>query len=161
MGLAGHEQHAQMLAHHVHLDYGDVVISRELAFDGRRLQLNDHAPGVLDRDLDRAFLACYHLVGGDYFAVSTERHSYRRARGKPRIEHSIIDALRLTEDGKARRAVEYDAPVALALAARHERVDRRVEAERLHVCRHVVDHAIGEHHDASHSLRRHVIERLA
>ena len=50
--------------------------------------------------------------------------------GEVGVEHAVLDALRLVQDGEARRAVEHDAAVVLALLAGDERVDRRIEAER-------------------------------
>ena len=55
MRLAGHQQHAQILAHALDREHGTIVDRGELARRGLGFDLDDIGAGVIDidRDLDR------------------------------------------------------------------------------------------------------------
>ena len=72
-----------------------------------------------------------------------------------------LNGLRLTDDAEARRGDELDAPVALVRETGDQGVHRGIEAERLHLRRHVVNAAIGEHDGAGNAIRRNVGKRRA
>ena len=71
----------------------------------------------------------------------------------------VGDGLRLADDAEARRGNQRNAAVALVLFAGDQRVNRRGEAERAGVGRHVVDAAVGDHDDAGDAVGRHVGQR--
>ena len=66
--------------------------------------------------------------------------------------------LRLADDAEARCGNKGDAPIALVLVARDQRVNRGGEAERARVRGHVVDAAVGDHDGAGNAIGRHVGE---
>ena len=57
MRLAGHQQHAQLVAHAVDRDHGAVVDQRQFVLERRGLDLDDVRAGMLDVDLDIGGLA--------------------------------------------------------------------------------------------------------
>ena len=99
-------------------------------------------------------------VARHFGAIDAESYVDRRSGGEIGIEHAVLKRLRLAQNGEARRAVERDAAVVLAFLAGDQRVDRRVEAERGGVFRHVGDDAVGDENAAGDLLGRHVIDEL-
>ena len=160
MRLAGDQQHAQLVAHAVDGDDGLVVDRGQLARQRRHFELEDVLAGVVDRDRDVEPLADAGVVARERLAVALDRDR-RRLAVVVAVEHAHADGLALADDAEARRLDQFEPPVALALVAGDERVQRRVEAERVDLGGDVVDDAVGDEDGAADALGRHVGERVA
>ena len=135
-----------MLAHHVDLGDGDVVLERQLVLAPAR----PRAPRCCGRHAASGTsivcaLADRHLVARDLRAVDPEPHGDRRARpaGRCRARGTGCSAARPrmakrgARSSTMRRSCSPSSPVI-------ERMDRRVEAERGGILRHVGDDAVGD-----------------
>ncbi len=160
MRLAGDEEHAKVLAHHVDLGDGDVVLKRQLVLAGLNFELDDRAAGMAERHVDQVLVADGDGIRRDFGAVDPEMHGDGGPRLKVRVEHAVLHVLRLAEDGEAGRPVEHDAAVVLAFLAGDQRMDRGVEAERVGVLGNVVDDAVGDEDGAGDLIGRHVVDQL-
>ena len=151
MRLAGHQQHAQLVAHAVDRDHGAVVDGRQLVVERRGLDLDDVRPGMRDLHVDADLLADAHVALVDGLAVAA--HGDLRVAGR----HALVldpvgDGLRLPDDAEARRRDQHDAAVALVRAAGDQRMHGRGEAERRGVGRHVVHAPVGDEDRAGDAL---------
>src|SRR5262249_16280211 len=114
MRFAGHEQHAQLVAHAVDGDDRAIVDAGELTLEPRRLDLDDVRARMGYRHRDADGPAHAHGAALDHFAVAARRH-LRRARRRALILDAEGDGLRLPDDAEARSGHEHDAAVALVL----------------------------------------------
>ena len=87
MGLAGDEQHAQLVAHAVDRHDGAVVDLGELALDRRGLDLDDVLPGMGHRHLDVHLLAGRDGAAVDRLAVAADLDL-----GRSRAGAFVLDA---------------------------------------------------------------------
>ena len=113
-----------------------------------------------DRDVDALRRADRHGARLDDVAVAA--HGDRRAAlARALIVDLIGDGLRLPDNAEARRGDQSHAAVALVLVAGDQRMNRRGEAERACVGRHVVHAPVGDHDGAGDAIGRHIGERRA
>ena len=117
MRLAGHQQHAQLVAHAVDRDHGAVVDRGELALQRRGLDLDDVRAGVRDRNLRVDGVAGRDGAAVQHLAVAADRDLGRR-RPRALVLDAIDDGLRLADDAEARRRHQHDAAVALVALRR-------------------------------------------
>ncbi len=160
MRLAGDQQHAQLVAHAVDRDHGAVVDRREFVLQRRGFDLDDVRPGMRDRDLHPHIGVGGDVAGLDLLAVAPHRDA--RGRGADAlILDPEGDGLLLADNAEARRRGQHHAAVALVGTSGDQRMQRRVEAERGGVGRHVMHAAVGDQEGAGDPVRRHVGERGA
>ena len=126
---------------------------------GQRLdfKLDDIRAAMLDPDRHAQPLAGLGDQRRDGIAVAPhlEDHRLGLVRG---VEHPQFDRLILADNAKARRLKKLDAAVALAFMAGDQRMQRRLEAERIHIRRNIVDKAVRDHEHAADALGRHIGE---
>ena len=155
MRLAGHQQHAKLVAHAVDRHDGAVVHGGQLAVDRRGLDLDDVRSAMRDRHGDAEIGADIHGAPLDHLAI-TPHGDVGRARRGALVVDAECDGLRLSDNAEARRIGEDDAAVAFVGASGDQRMQRRRHAERGSIGGHVMDAAIGDHDRAGHAIRRHV-----
>ena len=157
MRLAGDEQHAQLVAHAVDRDDRAVVDRRQFAFHRRGFDLDDIGAGMRDRDLHAHILSRRDVAAVDLLAVAAHGDAHRTARGALILD-AEGDHLRLPDNAEARRRGQHHAAVALVGLSGDQRMNRRGEAERGGVGRHVMHAAVGDEEGAGDAVRRHVGE---
>ncbi len=160
MRFAGDEQHAQLVAHAVDVDHGAVAVGRKFPLDWGDLELDHVDAGVFDRRLHLDPLAGLGAHRGDRLAVAAYSEADRRARTGA-VDDARDDRLVLADDAIARRLDQLDPPLALALMAGDQGVQRRIEPKRGGGAGNVVDVAVGDHDRAADPLERRVGERVA
>jgi len=157
--LAGDQQHAQILADALDLDRGAVVDLGQFARHRVGFELDEVEPAV--RHVDRQFARRprRHHLGRQRVAVAGDCHLHAGGFiGDAIVDHAEADGLLLADDAEARRLVDHDAPVALALVARNQRVDRCLWKLR-RVFGNVVHLSVGQHDHATDLLGRYVRQR--
>ena len=156
--LAGHQQHAQLVAHAVDRDHRAIVDLGQLALERGGLDLDDVRPGMRDRHLDTDV-----GVDGDDALLQHVAVAPHDDFGGPDLGAVILDAeadgLRLADDAEARGLREHDAAVDLVGVAGDQRVQRRGKTEHGGVGRHVVHAPVSDHDRAGDAVGRHVGER--
>ena len=160
MRLAGHQQHAQLVAHAVDRHHRLVVDRGQFVGKFGDLQFENIVAGVIDRRGYFEPFADARLHRGDRLAVAAHG-DFGRLAMIVAVEHAGDDGLALADDAEARRFNQLDAPVALALVAGDQHMQRRLEAERRGVGGSVVGNAVGDEDRAGHALGRRVGERFA
>ena len=141
----------------------------------RFVQAAQLAGAVLDIDLDHRHTGAVEIEV--QFVADADRHEVRllgtgaapysnfcKAAVARRVA-GILDAhdqrLGIADHAIARRALDDQPAVAVAVLAGEQEVQRRVEAERGDIGRHVVHLAVGHHDDAGEPLARYVDQGAA
>ena len=102
-----------------------------------------------------------HRLGGEGIAVEGDGDPRRRRIGDAVVEHAELDGLVLADDAEARRGVDDDAAVLLAVVAGEEDVERAGAGHVGALLRHVVDLAVGQHDHRADAVGRHVGKGVA
>jgi hypothetical protein len=158
MGLAGDEEHAQLLADALDGDHRLVVGLRELAFQRLGFELHHVGAAVIDAHLQGEGRAGAHGEALEDLPVAA--HGDGGGARAAAFQDLGPDGLVPADDAEARRLDQLDLPVALVRAPGHEGVERRAKAHGVHGGRQVVDHAVRDHDDAGEPVRRHVGEAV-
>ena len=160
MGLAGDQQHPELVAHALDVDHGAIAVGGKLAFDWRDFELDHVRARMVDRRLDIDLLPDLGVDCRNRFAVTAHRELDRLAVVGA-IEYAGSDDLIFAHDAIARRLDQLDTPLPLAFVACDQRMQRRVEAERGRGLRNVVRVAVGNYDRAADPLGRRIGERAA
>jgi hypothetical protein len=139
MGLAGDEEHAQLLADALDGDHRLVVGLRELAFQRLGFELHHVGAAVIDAHLQGEGRAGAHGEALEDLPVAA--HGDGGGTRAAAFQDLGPDGLVPADDAEARRLDQLDLPVALVRAPGHEGVERRAKAHGVHGGRNR-DHAV-------------------
>src|SRR5947209_2103882 len=119
MRLAGDEKNPKLVAYPVDGNDGAIVDLGELAFQRRRLDLDDIGPGMGNLDADGDIRSDAHIAIFDRLTIAAYRHSGSRWP-LALILDPKSDALTLTDDAETWSSREHDVTIALVLVARNQ-----------------------------------------
>ena len=161
MRLAGHQQHAQVLAHALDREHGAIVDGGELARGRLGFDLDDIGAGVIDIDRDLDGLADADGPRHRRLALMGDGELDRAAglRGR-RVGDFDLDLLGAADNAEAWRAQDLEPAVELAWLAGQQRMDRRIEAKAGGGSGHVMHLAFGDHDHPGEPVGRHVGQEL-
>ena len=157
MGHAGNQKHAKPVADAVDDHRGAVVRQRQLALDGRDLELEDIGPAMFDLDLEGLLAADGEIRALPRPAVAADEEAGGRARRGTRHVLDADDHLdAVADDTVSRRLLDHQAAVPRVARAAQQHMERPVERELLGALGRVVNLAVGDHDDTGEPLRRHL-----
>ena len=123
--LAGHQQHAQPVAHTVHREHGPVVAVGQLALGHWHREFDDVRPAMADRDLDGHAAPDEGRHAERRRAVDREPHRRRHAvRCGAEGDHAHDGRDGVADDAEGGRGLHRKAVVLLALLPGQQQVDR-------------------------------------
>ena len=161
MRLAGHQQHAQIFAYRVHRGDRAVVALAGLIWQHIGRQFDYVCSRAAERHFERGLCANLRGLLRHLFAIDKNADSRLGAcRSWAVIGDKKLHLRWFACEAEAGRLGEADRPVELLVAARDQRVHRRVKAKRGNILWHIVHLAVCDQNGASNAVWRHVAENV-
>ena len=160
MGLAGHQEDPEPVAHGVDAGGGAVVEGRELAVGRLDLELHDARPGVLEGKGKALAPSHRHQDGLGLAAIPPEAHPGLARHPFVRRRRAVLDAEGdvdvLADDAVARRLFDDQTAVRLAALPAQQDVQGTRQRRRLGGGRYIMDLPVGDHDGAGEAPGGHV-----